>query len=62
MVHHEAANSVSGQVGWSQQGSWLAVPVRPILSLSHLSLVVALFLKATGRIRFADVHASDQAT
>ena len=62
LPHQAFANSVSGPVGWSQQGSWLAVPVRSILSLFHLSLVVALFSKDTGRIRFADVPASDQAT
>ena len=51
MVLHEAfANSASGLLGWSQQGSWLAVLTRPILS------VTSVVSKAAGRIRFADVQ------
>ena len=59
VVPHEAfANSVSGQLGWSQQGSWLAVLIRPILSRLTSGWWLPCFQKAAGRIRFADVQAT----
>jgi len=46
VVPHEPLRTLCQvKVGWSQQGSWLAVLIRPILPLSHFSLVVNLFSK-----------------
>ena len=63
MVPHEAfAKSLSGQ-SWVVSAMVLAGRASSSDPLSsHLKLVVALFSKTAGRIRFADVRASDHAT
>ncbi len=58
---HEALRTLCQSIGVAQQGSWLAVLIRPILSCLTSGCWLPHFQKAAGRIRFADVSASDQA-